>query len=307
MELYRKYRPDCFTDVAGQKKAVTTLRNFVKDKKVPHAILFSGGSGVGKTTLARIMRTELDCHSDDFNEINCADFRGIDMIREIRKNSKYAPMKGKTKIWLIDEVHMMTTQGQNAILKLLEDPPSYVYFFLATTDPNKLIRTIRTRTTEIALEEFNLKEMTRFLQKFVAKYMEGVTLSKNELHIIHDKSEGSPRKALVILESLLSLDEEDRAQFLEELHGSEAKCIELCRALIGGAKWSEVASILRTLNEDPESVRRAVLGYARTVLLSNGKTAPRAYLVLDSFKDNFYDSHHPGLACACWEVVMEED
>src|SRR5690606_3369465 len=108
---------------------------------IPHAMLFTGPSGCGKTTLARILRVKLRCSDNDFQEINAADFRGIDSIRSMRQQVGAAPLGGDSRIWLIDEAHSMTADAQNAFLKLLEDTPRHVYFFLATTDPQKLKKT----------------------------------------------------------------------------------------------------------------------------------------------------------------------
>lgn len=302
MELYRKHRPKTFSQVVGQNTAVKQLQNFLENDTLPHALLFTGGSGVGKTTLGRIVASELGCDPTEFNEINSADFNGVDMIRQIRQSMRFSPLRGDIKVWLLDEVHMLSKTGMEAMLKLLEDPPEYVYFMLATTEPGRLIRTIRTRCSEIALKEFTPATMTKFLTKFAAKHLPDMECPEGALKLIAEKAEGSPRKALVSLEGLAAQDPELMEAYLETLRTEETQSIELCRALIGGASWKKVATLLKEIKGDAEDVRRHVLGYARSVLLSNGKDAGKAFLVIDCFQDNFYDSKLAGLAAASYTV-----
>ena len=155
MELYKKYRPKNFKRIVGQPTITEQLTSMTRSNQFPHSSLFSGPSGCGKTTLARIMRNKLDCGDQDFQEVNCADFRGIDMVRDIRNRMNLAPIGGECRVWLIDEAHQLSSQAQNAFLKILEDTPSHVYFMLATTDPQKLIPTIRTRCAEFKVSSLN--------------------------------------------------------------------------------------------------------------------------------------------------------
>jgi DNA polymerase-3 subunit gamma/tau len=139
-ELYLKHRPSLFKQVIGQDDAVNVLQQLLKGDRFPHALLLSGPSGCGKTTLARICRDKLECTGADFQELNGADTRGIDTIREIRSHLNLRPMHGKCRIWYIDEAHKLSNDAQNALLKMLEDTPTTAYFMLATTEPNKLIK-----------------------------------------------------------------------------------------------------------------------------------------------------------------------
>lgn len=307
VELYRKHRPRLFQQVVGQNSAVELLQNYLENDALPHALLLTGSSGVGKTTIGRIMAEELGCHKEEYREINTADFNGIDMVREIRANINYAPLRGKVKVWLVDECHMLSRSGQEAFLKLLEDPPEFVYFILATTDPVKLLPTVKTRCSLIALETFTKKTMVKFLTKFASENLPDFVLKKNAVELIADNADGSPRKALVALEGLTMQEEGAQTKYLESLAAQETQSIELCRAMVGGAKWKKVAELLKGLDADPESARRHVLGYARSVLLGAGRSAGKAYLVIDCFRNNFYDSKQAGLAAACWEVVYGGD
>lgn len=301
-ELYRRHRPVSFKQVIGQPDAVKILNEMVKNSRIPHAILFTGGSGCGKTTLARILRVKLDCGESDFMEINAADFRGIDMVREIRNRMNLSPIGGTTRIYLIDEAHQLSSQAQNALLKMLEDTPKHVYFFMATTDPLKLLSTIRTRCTEVKLKELSPAAMKELLLSVADK--EGIELGEEVLDRLIEHAEGSARKALVILNQVMGLPDEDARMNAIENSDHKSKGIELARALLNpGTKWAEVALLLKGLEEEPESIRYLVLGYASNVMLGGGKMAPRAFKIADIFQHNFYDSKRAGLVLACWAVV----
>ena len=171
MELYRKFRPTKLQDVYGQPQAIKALQAMVIKKKIPHVMMFSGHSGSGKTTSARIMRRHIKCGIPDFSEMNCADIRGIDAVRDIRKSMHLKPMNGTSKLWLIDEAHRLTGGAQEAMLKILEDVPSHVYFILCTTDPNKLTRTVRDRCFPVKFKPLNASAIEQSLL-YIAKQIE---------------------------------------------------------------------------------------------------------------------------------------
>jgi len=274
------------------------------EKGVPHAILLTGPSGVGKTTIARIIKDTIHCGERDFVEINCADFKGIDMVRDIRRQMGMAPMFGDARVWLIDEAHKLTGDAQTALLKMLEDTPDHVYFMLATTDPQKLIKTIHTRCTEIKLSAISPAEMLKLLTRVVEK--EEMKVSADVLQEIVEAADTSARKALVILQQVGYLDnEEEQMKAVQSSSINKGEAINLARALCNpGIRWAEVASILKSLDDDPEGVRYLILGYFRSILLGGGKLAPRAFRIIDVFSNNFYDSKQAGLAAACYEVVV---
>jgi len=302
MELYKKHRPMTFKRIVGNTTVTEQLVSMTRQSQFPHASLFSGPSGCGKTTLARIMRNKLDCGDPDFAEVNCADFRGIDMVRDIRSRMNLAPMSGECRVWLIDEAHQLSTQAQNAFLKILEDTPRHVYFMLATTDPQKLLPTIRTRCTEFKVRPLGVLEATDLLRLICER--EEINITDDVMDCLMKHGEGSPRRLLVLLDGVRHLgNEEDQ---LQSIANSDAKreAIELARLLIRpNTVWKEVAAILGKVTEDPESLRWMVLGYANSVLLKGGQQAGRAYLIIEAFRENFYDTKKTGLTAACWEVI----
>ncbi len=302
-ELYKRFRPKSLKAIIGNESTVNALSNMIAKETVPHTMLFFGPSGCGKTTLARILQTELECSDLDFKEMNCSANRGIDDIREIQRRMNMAPT-GKCRIWLLDEVHMLTREAQNAALKILEDTPRHVYFFLCTTDPQKLIKTIRTRCCEMAVELLSYNQLEKLCLRVCDKVK--LKLEKDILDDLVASAEGSARSLLVSLDKLKNLDASGQRKALSQKQDGEREGIELCRALINCAGWKSVAGILKNLKEDPEKIRWAVLGYARAVLLKGGDKTGQAALVIDCFKEHFYDSKAPGLAYACYEAVVSE-
>lgn len=301
MEIYKRYRPRTLKAIVGQAGAMASLQKLMDKGSLPHTILLAGPSGCGKTTVGRIIKEYLKCGDADFQEINSADFKGIEMVRDIRRNVNLAPMDGENRVWLIDEAHELTGDAQNAFLKLLEDTPRHAYFMLATTRPGKLIKGVLTRCTEILFTALSETDLERVLQRVLDKEQAELT-DKVKTEIV-TASDGSARKALVILEQVIGLETEE-----EQIAGVKASsidkdvAIDLARGLINGKRWVEIAAVLREIKDDPEGVRYLVLSYCRTVMLGGGKLADRAYFIINRFRDNFYDSKQAGLAAACWEV-----
>lgn len=299
-ELYRRYRPKSFKEVVGQTEAIQTLTEMGKSGKIPHALLFTGPSGCGKTTLARILRLKLKCSDIDFVEINAADDRGIDMIREIKARMGMSPLGGKSKVWLIDEMHQMTPQAQESFLKYLEDTPNHVYFFLATTDPQKLKKTIITRCTEIRCKEITPAELKKLVIS-VAKE-EGKELADSVADRLSLVADGSGRKALVLLHAILGIPTVEGQIAAIDSNDTKAQSIEICRMLFSkNSNWKDMAAILSKIEDDPESIRYQVLGYCRAILLKGDN--PRARFIMDQFRDNYYDTKVYGLLMSCYDAV----
>ena len=251
--LARKLRPSRFGDLIGQETAAQTLRNAVLSDRVAHAFLFTGSRGVGKTSAARILTRAVNClnpdngdpcnrcencteinqnASADVIEIDAASNRGIENIRELRENVNYVPAKCRYKIYIIDEAHMLTLESFNALLKTLEEPPPYVKFIFATTDPHKIPPTIISRCQRYDFLRISIKKMADFLETVVKN--ENLELSRKAIEMICRNSVGGMRDALTAIDQILSftgtsatdqkvaqilgiLDSESRFAFIEAL------------------------------------------------------------------------------------------
>ncbi|MEK7197961.1 MAG: AAA family ATPase, partial [Patescibacteria group bacterium] len=165
--LYRKYRPQNWEEVIGQEHVVKTLTNAIKLDRVSHAYLFAGPRGTGKTTIARLLAKSLGASDLDLIEIDAASNRGIDEIRELRDGIKFAPTAGKYKVFIIDEVHQLTKEAFNALLKTLEEPPAHAIFVLATTEIHKVPETILSRVQSFPFRKLSVEEITKKLQKII--------------------------------------------------------------------------------------------------------------------------------------------
>ena len=203
IELYKRYRPTSLKELFGQDAAVQTLNKLGKNGKMPHTLLFSGPSGCGKTSAARILAEKLGCHGTDLQEVNAAEERGIEEVRNIQRQMAFRPFESKCKIWILNEVHEITKNAANAFLVPFEDTPDYGYFFLTTTDPQKLLRPIRTRCTEIKLGAIDWRDLERLVNETAAK--EEKTVSQDVVDKIVKLSDGSARQALVYLHQVIKL------------------------------------------------------------------------------------------------------
>ena len=300
-ELYRKYRPKNFSEVLGQDDAINMIKSWGKSGKIPHCLMLTGPSGCGKTTIARILKDKLNCSDMDFNELNCAgDARGIDTIRSIDERMNMMAIGGDTRIWLLDEAGKLTNDAQTALLKMCEEPPNHVYFFLATTDPQKIIPTIKTRASEIKVKLLTEKSMQQLLTNVLEA--EEKKLSTEIQEKIVEVAEGSPRKALVLLGQVIGLQDEKEQLAVVMANGSTV-AIDIARALSKGKKFSEIAKMLKVCEDEPETTRRVILGYFSAILLNSGTSF--AYNMACCFERNFYDSGKSGLAIACYEATLK--
>src|ERR1700731_1395648 len=217
--IARKWRPQTFRDLVGQAHVTETLQNAIRNDRVAHAYIFSGARGVGKTTAARILAKALNCvngptpepcgvcdsckeitagTSLDVIEIDAASNRGIDQIRELREMVRYAPAAARSKVVILDEAHMLTGEASNALLKTLEEPPERVIFVMATTQPEDLADTIRSRSQHFHFRALTFAEITGRLQEIAAK--ENLTAEPGGIAVMARAAEGSLRDGLSLLE-----------------------------------------------------------------------------------------------------------
>jgi DNA polymerase III subunit gamma/tau len=221
--LYRKWRPQTFEDVVGQEHIIRTLTNALKEDRVAHAYIFSGPRGTGKTSVAKILAKALNCDKGpttepcntcsacveitagsglDVMEIDAASNRGIDEIRDLREKVKFAPAGGGTKVYIIDEVHMLTPEAFNALLKMLEEPPSHVIFILATTEPHKVLPTILSRCQRFDFRRLKTDELAGRLR--VVAEAEKIDIDDPSIALIAKQSKGGMRDAISTLDQLSS-------------------------------------------------------------------------------------------------------
>ena len=243
--LARKWRPQGFNDLIGQEAVVTTFKNALSSGKIVHAYLFSGPRGVGKTSSARILAKALNClqRSDsepcgecrscksitqgasvDVLEIDGASNTSVDAVRELREAVKYAPSGGKYKIYIIDEVHMLSTQAFNALLKTLEEPPAHVIFIFATTEPKKIPSTILSRCQHHSFRRITKNMIKGQLNKIIDT--EKINIRESALEMIAKAADGSMRDALTLLDQATAFSDDITE---EELQNQDSAKNTICK------------------------------------------------------------------------------
>ncbi len=259
--LYRKYRPKDFSDVCGQPHVVRTLKNQIADGKLSHAYLFTGSRGTGKTSCAKILAKAVNCLHPvdgdpcneceickgiddesilDVTEIDAASNNGVDDIRELRDNSAFAPVTGKYRVYIIDEVHMLSGPAFNALLKTLEEPPAHILFILATTEVHKLPATILSRCQRFDFRRISPEDIADRLQYVAEK--EGFFLSRNAALLIARLSDGAMRDALGLLDVCSTATSDIKEQTVIDCAGLSGR--QYLRDLIGFCVKSDAASAL---------------------------------------------------------------
>ena len=286
MSLYRKYRPQAFADVAGQQHIVTTLEQAVEQEKLSHAYLFSGMRGTGKTSIARILAKVIltrgmedealkqhvltaveEGNLVDLVEIDAASNRGIDDIRSLLEKIQFSPVVAKAKVYIIDEVHMLTREAFNALLKTLEEPPPYAYFILATTELHKIPATIQSRCQRFLFRALQEEDIVRRL-RYIAD-QENITVDQNALEAMAHYVQGGLRDAISLLDQLRSLPHITRDEVRSRIGESGHEQVGQVLQAIEDSDRDTVIQLVRQLEEagSPlEHFLRLLLAAVRTAM-----------------------------------------
>lgn len=317
--LYRKYRSQTFDEMVGQEIAATTLKQAVASGKISHAYLFSGPRGTGKTSAAKIFAKAMNCPNqldgepcnncdicrditngslEDVIEIDAASNNGVDEIREIRDKSTYAPSRANYKVYIIDEVHMLSTGAFNALLKTLEEPTENVVFILATTELHKIPATILSRVQRFEFKAIKTAAISQHLADILQK--EGISFDDAALRLIAKQAEGGMRDALSILDQTLSLtgDHELSLEMAEEMTGSiSLKALDTYVSHLLKNEAQEALADLEMIFDSGKSMNRFaadLLNYLRDLLVvqSGGENTHQAELFTENLafpQDRLFD------------------
>ena len=302
-ELYRKYRPNNLDEMVGNETTIKSLKKELENGS--HVFLMTGPAGCGKTTLARIMAKEVGAGPLSIHEINSAKNRGIETAREVEEQMRFNPSDGDALVWIFDECHQWLSPVQNAFLKALEDTPEHCYFFLCTTDPQKLIAPLKTRCSIINVKPLSDEEMTYLLKRTARA--EKIKVGNEVYERICELAQGGSRKGLKLLAKVLYLDsDEERLEVLKQDDDSESQeSIELCRALCKNTNIKKLFSLLNEIDiSDPEKVRQGIMGYMNSCILK-GSITNEIVATLQAFSSA--DTYKNGKVALTVAILDRED
>ncbi|GBE35917.1 DNA polymerase III subunit tau [bacterium BMS3Bbin07] len=306
--LARKWRPDTFDELVGQKTISTILKNAISQERIAHAYVFSGPRGVGKTSTARILAKALNCaegptpkpcgkcefcisvtegHAVDVMEIDGASNNSVEDIRDLRERVKYAPSAGRYKIYIIDEVHMLSQSAFNALLKTLEEPPPHIVFVLATTASQKIPVTVLSRCQHLSFKRVSFTEMKEHIMHITSE--EGIGISGQALDMIVRAADGSMRDALTLLDQLSAFSAQITDTDVRDLLGvtDVDRIIKMTDALLRGDR-KEIISLVDRLYDSGTDFRaftREFLQFIRTLLISKITSSAEDASLSDVEKD----------------------
>lgn len=263
-----KYRPKVFADVIGQNEVVASLKQALKDRARPHTFLFTGDSGTGKTTLARIMTTELNIDPANIIEVDAATNNGIDAMRDLITPLQYQGFgDSPNKAIIIDEAHALSKQAWTSLLKSVEEPPAHVFFFFCTTDAGKVPSNISTRCLSYNLRLLKYEDLMDLLEDICKS--ENLDTPETTLSMIAQACAGSPRQALVMLAMVHDCESSYEVSRLLETPLDNKEVIDLCRALVKGElSWKKLTETLKAMPEVPaESIRIIIVNYLNACLM----------------------------------------
>lgn len=285
-DLHVLYRPQTFEEVIGQDHITDSLKHLKEKNAMPHAYLLVGPSGTGKTTIGRIIASELKCEPSNLIEVDAASNSGVDDVRALTSTLQYTGFgKNSTKVIIIDEVHAISGKAWQALLKPIEEPPEHVYFILCTTEEDKVPKTIKTRCHQYNFRAVDLDSLAELVE-IVAEDSQ-IKITGPMATLIARESDGSPRRALTLLSKASGVKDIEELKELLETTDENINVIELCRLLVGrGINWKKVLRILDKMENMPaESIRLTVMNYVAKVLSNTPDEAKALKLlaILDAF------------------------
>ena len=322
--LYRKYRPRVFADVYGQEHVTSTLQNEIKQGRVSHAYLFTGSRGTGKTTCAKILAKAVNCENSvngepcnecevckgldngsiyDVVEIDAASNNGVDNIRDLREEANYTPSRGKYRVYIIDEVHMLSTGAFNALLKILEEPPAHVIFILATTEVHKLPATILSRCQRFDFKRIQPETMAKRLHQ-VAE-LEGIELENDAAILIARIADGALRDGLSILDQCASRSRKVTSELVSVVAGLAGKeALFKLSDCIANKQTNEAINIIADLYQnsfDMERLCAEMINHFRNFLIVKTVNKSRELIICT---DSEYQSIREGAAAYSLERII---
>lgn len=267
-DIILKYRPTSWKEVVGHEQEIASIRDAVVNESA-HSFLLTGPSGVGKTTIARILAKDVGCDPINLQEVDAASRTGIDAMRDITEKLVFTGFgKTPTKVVVVDEAHALSGPAWQSLLKAVEEPPNHVYWVFCTTVSSKVPKTIRTRCHSYDLKPVPTADLYDNLLVPVAE-KEGIEAPEDVVYLAAQAAEGSPRQALTNLSKVATCRSRKEAAALLAQPGEDAEVIELIRAVVNKKPWKDVAKMLNALGDsNPEALRIQTLRYLRKVLLS---------------------------------------
>ena len=283
-----RYRPQNLKDVVGQASAVNAIDQLLKGKSRPHSYLFTGPSGVGKTTLARIIGRRCKVEAYNVMEIDAATNSGVDAMRAIKQAAETRGFGSSEKLVIVDECHSLSKQAWQSWLKIVEEPPSHLYLVFCTTESTKVPRTIKTRCQHFDLKSVGTKDLAMYLDEIC--FAEQITgLNSNTIRALAAKAEGSPRQALVYLQAVAHCKSKDEAMdVIDSLDETNDEAFDIVRAIVNGESFMKVkAKIAKLEDGNYEGVRIITMNYAAKALLGTKSKDKAGWLleVMDEFSE----------------------